>query len=159
MKITRKAEVVWKGEIKDGKGTVSTQSGALSNYPYGLGSRFEGKVGTNPEELLAAAHASCFTMALALLLTDAKLAPEELATTAEVTLAKIGLGFEITGVALTVKGRVQAATAPRFIELAQLAKSSCPLSKTIKAPITLKAEWLPARAIEGVEQVPKAISQ
>ena len=93
MKIIRKADVVWNGGIKDGKGAITTASGALKSYPYGFASRFEGTPGTNPEELLAAAHAGCFTMALSLMLTEAQLVPDELATTAEVTLEKVGSGF------------------------------------------------------------------
>jgi osmotically inducible protein OsmC len=139
MKITRKADVVWNGGIKDGKGVITTGSGALKAYPYGFTSRFEGTPGTNPEELLAAAHAACFTMALSLGLTEAKLPPDELATTAEVTLEKVAAGFEITGVVLTLRGRVPGATAARFLELAEGAKANCPLSKVIRAPITLNA--------------------
>jgi osmotically inducible protein OsmC len=139
MKITKKADVVWNGGIKDGKGAITTESGALKAYPYGFTSRFEGKPGTNPEELLAAAHAGCFTMALSLILTDAQLRPDELATTAEVTLEKVDAGFEITAVNLTLRGRVPGATAARFQELAETAKVNCPLSKVIKAPISLNA--------------------
>ena len=140
MKITRKADVVWNGGIKDGKGAITTASGALKSYPYGFSSRFEGTPGTNPEELLAAAHAGCFTMALSLMLTEAQLRPDELATTAEVTLEQVAAGFEITAVSLTLRGKVPGATRERFLELAEKAKSNCPLSKVIRAPITLKAE-------------------
>ena len=140
MKITRKADVLWNGGIKDGKGAITTASGALKSYPYGFSSRFEGTPGTNPEELLAAAHAGCFTMALSLMLTEAQLRPDELATSAEVTLEQVGSGFEITGVSLTLRGKVPAATRERFLELAEKAKLNCPLSKAIRAPITLKAE-------------------
>ena len=143
MKITRKADVVWNGGIKDGKGTISTASGALKAYPYGFASRFEGTSGTNPEELLAAAHAGCFTMALSLVLTTAQLPPDELATTAEVTLEKVEAGFEITAVNLTLRGRVPGATAARFQELAESAKVNCPLSKVIRAPISLNATLTP----------------
>jgi lipoyl-dependent peroxiredoxin len=139
MKITRKADVVWNGGIKDGKGAITTASGALKAYPYGFASRFEGTPGTNPEELLAAAHAGCFTMALSLMLTEAQLPPQELATTAEVTLEKVEAGFEITAVVLTLRGRVPGATSERFLELANKAKAGCPLSKVIRAPITLNA--------------------
>ena len=143
MKITRKADVVWNGGIKDGKGAISTASGALKAYPYGFASRFEGTPGTNPEELLAAAHAGCFTMALSLVLTTAQLPPDELATTAEVTLEKVEAGFEITAVNLTLRGRVPGATAARFQELAESAKVNCPLSKVIRAPISLNATLTP----------------
>jgi len=140
MKITRKADAVWNGGIKDGKGAISTGSGALKAYPYGFASRFEGLPGTNPEELLGAAHAGCFTMALSLMLTEAQLPPAELATSAEVTLEKVGAGFEITGVTLTLRGKVPGATKEKFLELAEKAKANCPLSKVIRAPITLKSE-------------------
>ncbi|MEO8306579.1 MAG: OsmC family protein [Pseudomonadota bacterium] len=142
MKITRKADVLWSGGIKEGKGEITTGSGALKAYPYGFSSRFEGKPGTNPEELLAAAHAGCFTMALSLMLTEAQLPPDELATSAEVTLEKVVSGFEITAVSLTLRGRVPGATAERFLELAETAKANCPLSKVIRAPITLNASLM-----------------
>jgi organic hydroperoxide reductase OsmC/OhrA len=87
---------VWQGGIKDGKGAISTKSGALKDYPYGFSSRFEGKPGTNPEELIGAAHAGCFTMALSLILGEAKLTAEHMETTAEVTLDKVAAGFAIT---------------------------------------------------------------
>ena len=138
MKITKKADVVWNGGIKDGKGAITTGSGALKSYPYGFTSRFEGTPGP-PEELLAAAHAGCFTMALSLALTTAQLPPDELATTAEVTLEKVGAGFEITAVNLTLRGARARATAAKFQELAESAKVNCPLSKVIRAPISLKA--------------------
>jgi lipoyl-dependent peroxiredoxin len=142
MKITRKADVVWNGGIKDGKGAITTGSGALKAYPYGFTSRFEGTPGTNPEELLGAAHAGCFTMALSLMLTEAQLRPDELATTAEVTLEKVTDGFEITGILLTLRGKVPGATRERFQELAEKAKANCPLSKAIRAPVTLQAQLL-----------------
>ena len=97
---------VWQGGIKDGKGTISTKSGALKEYPYGFSSRFEGKPGTNPEELIGAAHAGCFTMALSLILGEAKLTAEHMETTAEVTLEKVTDGFAITAVHLTLKAKV-----------------------------------------------------
>jgi osmotically inducible protein OsmC len=142
MKITRKADVVWNGSIKEGRGAITMGSGALKAYPYGFASRFEGTPGTNPEELLAAAHAGCFTMALSLMLTEAQLVPEELATTAEVSLEKLDTGFAITGVALTLRGRVPGATKERFLELAEKAKTNCPLSKVIRAPISLNASLM-----------------
>ena len=97
---------VWQGGIKDGKGAISTKSGALKAYPYGFSSRFEGKPGTNPEELIGAAHAGCFTMALSLILGEAKLTAEHMETTAEVTLEKVSDGFAITAVHLTLKAKV-----------------------------------------------------
>jgi lipoyl-dependent peroxiredoxin len=142
MQIKRSASAVWNGGIKDGKGAISTGSGALKAYPYGFAARFEGQPGTNPEELLGAAHAGCFTMALSLILTEEKLTVTELATTAEVTLEKQDAGFTITAVHLTLKGRVPGVDAAKFTQLATKAKENCPLSKVIKANITMSAELL-----------------
>ena len=128
---------VWSGGIKDGKGAISTKSGALKDYPYGFGSRFEGKPGSNPEELIGAAHAACFTMALSLILGEAKLTAEKMETTAEVTLDKIEGGFAITAVHLSLKGKVPGADQAKFTELANKAKAGCPVSKLLKADITL----------------------
>ncbi len=129
--------VVWSGGIKDGKGAISTRSGALKDYPYGFSSRFEGKPGSNPEELLGAAHAACFTMALSLILGEAKLTAEKMETTAEVTLDKVEQGFAITQVHLALKGKVPGATAAQFEELANKAKAGCPVSKLFNTKITL----------------------
>jgi lipoyl-dependent peroxiredoxin len=142
MQIKRSASAVWNGGIKDGKGAISTGSGALKSYPYGFAARFEGQPGTNPEELLGAAHAGCFTMALSLILTEAQLTVTELATTADVTLEKLDSGFTITAVHLTLKARVPGVDAAKFQELATKAKENCPLSKVIKANITMTAELL-----------------
>ncbi len=128
---------VWSGGIKDGKGAISTKSGALKDYPYGFGSRFEGKPGSNPEELIGAAHAACFTMALSLILGEAKLTAEKMETTAEVTLDKVEGGFAITTVHLSLKGKVPGADQAKFEELANKAKAGCPVSKLLKADITL----------------------
>src|SRR2546426_536008 len=100
----------WQGGIKDGKGAISTRSGALKEYPYGFGSRFEGKPGTNPEELIGAAHAGCFTMALSLILGEAQLTAERMDTRAEVTLEKLADGVAITAVDLTLKAKVPGAS-------------------------------------------------
>jgi osmotically inducible protein OsmC len=100
---------VWQGGIKDGKGAISTRSGALKDYPYGFASRFEGKPGTNPEELIGAAHAGCFTMALSLILGEAGLTAERMETTADVTLDKVGDGYAITSVHLTLKAKIPGA--------------------------------------------------
>ncbi len=108
--------------IKDGKGAISTKSGALKDYPYGFGSRFEGKPGTNPEELIGAAHAGCFTMALSLILGEAKLTAERMETTADVTLEKVADGFAITAVHLTLKAKVPGADQAHFEELAAKAE-------------------------------------
>jgi len=131
---------VWEGGIKDGKGAISTRSGALEDYPYGFSSRFEGKPGTNPEELIGAAHAGCFTMALSLILGEAQLRAERMETTADVTLEKQGDGFAITAVHLTLRARVPGADQARFEELANKAKAGCPVSKLLKAEITLDAQ-------------------
>ena len=133
---------VWSGGIKDGKGAISTKSGALKEYPYGFAARFEGKLGTNPEELIGAAHAGCFTMALSLILGEAKLTADQMETTAEVTLDKEGDGFAITAVHLTLKAKVPGATKEKFEELANKAKTGCPVSKLLKANITMDATLL-----------------
>jgi osmotically inducible protein OsmC len=130
---------VWQGGIKDGKGAISTRSGALKDYPYGFSSRFEGKPGTNPEELIGAAHAGCFAMALSLILGEAGLTAERMETRADVTLEKVGDGYAITAVHLTLKARIPGADRARFEELAGKAKAGCPVSKLLKAEITLDA--------------------
>ena len=130
---------VWSGGIKDGKGAISTKSGALKDYPYGFASRFEGKPGTNPEELIGAAHAGCFTMALSLILGEAKLIAEHMETKADVTLEKQSDGFAITAVHLILKAKVPGADDAKFQELANKAKAGCPVSKLLNAKITLDA--------------------
>ena len=139
MKINRTASAAWAGGLKDGIGSISTESGALAAYPYGFAARFEGKKGTNPEELLGAAHAGCFTMALSLILGEAKLTAEKMDTTAKVTLEKLDDGFAITAVHLTLKAKIPGIDQKTFEELANKAKAGCPLSKVIKADITLEA--------------------
>jgi len=129
----------WKGGLKDGEGAISTQSGALKEYPYGFGSRFEGKPGTNPEELIGAAHAGCFTMALSLILGEAQLTATQMDTKAEVTLDKVSDGFAITAVHLTLRAKVPGADQAKFEELAAKAKAGCPVSKLLNAKITLDA--------------------
>jgi osmotically inducible protein OsmC len=131
---------VWSGGIKDGKGAISTKSGALKDYPYGFASRFEGKPGTNPEELLGAAHAGCFTMALSLILGEAKLTAERMETKAEVTLEKVEDGFSITAVHLTLRAKIPGADDAVFQDLAAKAKAGCPVSKLFNADITLDAK-------------------
>ncbi|HZP69848.1 MAG TPA: OsmC family protein [Pseudolabrys sp.] len=130
---------VWSGGLKDGKGAISTKSGALKDYPYGFASRFEGKPGTNPEELLGAAHAGCFTMALSLILAEAKLTAEKMETRADVTLEKQGDGFAITAVHLSLKAKIPGADNAKFQELAAKAKAGCPVSKLFNTKITLDA--------------------
>jgi osmotically inducible protein OsmC len=133
---------VWRGGIKDGIGAISTKSGALSEYPYGFASRFEGKPGTNPEELIGAAHAGCFTMALSLILGEAGFTAEQMNTRAEVTLEKQADGFAITDVHLTLEAKIPGADQAKFEELAAKAKAGCPVSKLFKANITLDAKLL-----------------
>jgi lipoyl-dependent peroxiredoxin len=139
MKIKRRGSAAWKGGLKDGKGSITTESGALQAYPYGFASRFEGQRGTNPEELLGAAHAGCFTMALSLILGEAGLTAERMETTAEVTLEKVPDGHATTAVHLTLKARIPGADRARFEEHAGQAKAGCPVSKLLKAEITLDA--------------------
>jgi lipoyl-dependent peroxiredoxin len=140
MKIKRRGSAAWKGGLKDGKGSITTESGALQAYPYGFASRFEGQRGTNPEELLGAAHAGCFTMALSLILGEAKLVADQMDTSAEVTLEQVEGGFAIRAVHLTLKAKIPGATQAQFEELAGKAKAGCPVSKLFKADITLDAK-------------------
>jgi lipoyl-dependent peroxiredoxin len=139
MKIQRNGSAQWSGGIKDGKGLISTESGALKSYPYGFASRFEGKPGSNPEELLGAAHAACFTMALSLILGEAKLTATQMDTTARVTLEQVEGGWAINAVQLTLRAKVPGADAATFAELAAKAKAGCPVSKVLNAAITLDA--------------------
>ena len=136
---TTSGSAKWQGGIKDGKGAISTKSGALNDYPYGFASRFEGKPGTNPEELLGAAHAGCFTMALSLILGEAKLKADQMDTKAEVTLEKQADGFAITSVHLTLRAKVPGADKATFDQLANKAKAGCPVSKLFNTKITLDA--------------------
>jgi osmotically inducible protein OsmC len=136
---TTYGSAVWSGGLKDGKGAISTKSGALKDYPYGFASRFEGKPGTNPEELIGAAHAGCFTMALSLILGEAKLTAEKMETQADVTLEKQGDGFAITSVHLTLKAKIPGVEDAKFQELAAKAKAGCPVSKLLNTKITLDA--------------------
>lgn len=139
MKIQRTGSVNWQGGLKDGKGAITTASGALSGYPYGFASRFEGVAGSNPEELLAAAHAACFTMALTLVLAEAGLAPATLDTKAVVTLEQGDGGFFIPTVNLTLRASIPGADDAAFQAAAAAAKANCPLSKVLNAEITLDA--------------------
>jgi lipoyl-dependent peroxiredoxin len=140
MKINRKGSASWSGGLKDGKGTISTESGAMNAHPYGFAMRFEGVKGTNPEELIGAAHAGCFTMALSNILGQANLTATKMDTTATVTLEQGGGGFAITAIALKLEATVPGASQEQFAELAQKAKENCPVSKLLKAEITLDAK-------------------
>jgi lipoyl-dependent peroxiredoxin len=143
MTIKRHGSAIWEGAIKTGKGSISTESGALKAYPYGFASRFEGTPGTNPEELIAAAHAGCFTMAFSLILGEAKLTAEHMETSAEVALEKQDDGYAITTVKLTLKAKIPGADQATFDKLSAMAKAGCPVSKLLKAQITLDATLLP----------------
>jgi osmotically inducible protein OsmC len=136
----RKASAVWKGGLKDGKGTISATSGVLSNTPYSFSTRFENTPGTNPEELIAAAHAGCFSMALSAQLGNAGFTPESINTTATLSLEKLESGFTITTVHLDVVGRVPKADNAAFQKAAENAKSGCPVSKVLNAKITMSAK-------------------
>lgn len=140
MTIQKYGSAHWEGSIKEGKGTVSTQSQALIHQPYGFNTRFEGQPGTNPEELLGAAHAACFSMALSLILGEANLTAKSIDTKAVVSLDKTKDGFEVSAVALTLKALVPGATKEQFLELANKAKTGCPVSKLFNTTITLDAE-------------------
>lgn len=135
----RKANAVWRGTGRDGEGALSSGSGVLKDTPYSFKTRFEDQPGTNPEELIAAAHAGCFTMALSLILGEAKLTAEKMETVAEVSLDKDGDGFSITAVHLTLKAKIPGATQEQFEKLTGMAKAGCPVSKLLKANITLDA--------------------
>ena len=136
----RKASAIWKGGLKDGKGSVSSASGALNNTPYSFSTRFENTPGTNPEELIAAAHAGCFSMALSAQLGGANLTPSSIETTATLTLEKLEAGWTITAVHLDVVGRVPNADQAAFQKAAENAKTGCPVSKVLKANITMNAK-------------------
>jgi osmotically inducible protein OsmC len=137
--MSKKGSAIWQGGIKDGGGTISTETGVLKDAPYGFNSRFENGKGTNPEELIAAAHAACFSMALSLMLGEAGSTPEKLETQAAVVLEKKGDGFEITASHLTLKAKVPGINNARFQEVAGKAKEGCPVSKLLNAKITLDA--------------------
>lgn len=142
MKINRSGSASWTGGLKDGKGTISTQSGALDAYPYGFATRFEGVPGSNPEELIAAAHASCFTMALSLILGEAGLTADKMDTKAVVTLEQKDGGFAVTASHLTLQATIPGADDAQFQELAAKAKANCPITKLLNTEISLEAELL-----------------
>ena len=135
----RNGSAVWRGGLKDGKGTVSTDSGVLSNTQYSFSTRFEDGTGTNPEELIAAAHAGCFSMALSAELGNAGMTAEEIQTTASVSLDKTDGGFAITAVHLDVRAKIPGADKQAFETAANNAKSGCPVSKVLNATITMNA--------------------
>ena len=135
----RSASAVWKGGLKDGKGTVSTETGVLSNVPYNFAMRFENERGTNPEELIAAAHAACFSMALSGQLGQAGMTPDNIDTTATVTLEQAGGGFAVTSSHLQTTVKIPNADKAAFQTAVENAKSGCPISKLLNAKITLDA--------------------
>ncbi|MGC9445806.1 OsmC family protein [Cereibacter sphaeroides] len=136
----RKGSAVWTGDLKTGKGTVSTQSGVLSEARYGFNTRFEEGPGTNPEELIGAAHAGCFSMALSNVLGEAGMTAERIETTATVSLEKQGDGFAITAVHLDLTASIPGASEESFREAAEKAKAGCPVSKLMTAEITMTAK-------------------
>ncbi len=136
----RKAKAVWRGTGKDGTGNLTTDSGILSQTPYSFKTRFESEKGTNPEELIAAAHAGCFTMALAFQLAGAGFTPTELTTEAAVSLEPEGQGFKISRSALTLRAKIPNIDDAKFKELAGNAEKGCPVSKVLNAQITLDAK-------------------
>jgi osmotically inducible protein OsmC len=136
----RKASAVWNGTLKEGKGTISTESGLLSEAQYSFSTRFEDGKGTNPEELIAAAHAGCFSMALSAQLTNAGTPPERVATSATVTLEKREPGFTVTNVHLDVTAKVPGATPESFDTAANAAKAGCPISRLLNTEITMSAK-------------------
>jgi len=140
MALQRKGSAQWKGGLKDGKGTVSTASGVLNNTPYSFSSRFEGQQGTNPEELLGAAHAGCFSMALSGQLDAAGLKADSIDTTATVSLEKLDSGFAITSVNLEVRAKIPGADQAKFEEATKKAKEGCPVSKLFNTKITMDAK-------------------
>ena len=137
--MNRTASAVWQGGLKDGRGTVSTESGALSQLAYSFRTRFENEKGTNPEELIGAAHAGCFSMALSAQLGEAGMTPSRIETTATVTLEKETEGFAVTTIHLDVSATIPGADEAKFQAAANKAKEGCPISKLFKAKITMQA--------------------
>jgi osmotically inducible protein OsmC len=138
----RKGSAVWKGGLKDGKGTVSTASGILNNTPYNFAQRFDNAPGTNPEELIGAAHAACFSMALSGQLGAANLTADSIETTSTIKLEKLESGFTITSAHLDVKAKIPNADQAAFTKAAQAAETGCPISKVLNAKITMTATLL-----------------
>lgn len=136
----RKASAVWNGGLRGGKGTMSSDSGVLANTQYSFSTRFEDGIGTNPEELIAAAHAGCFSMALSAELEKADLTPESVSTNSTLSFEKTDAGFTITTIHLDVTAKVPGADAAKFAEIANAAKAGCPVSRALNAEITLDAK-------------------
>jgi len=136
----RKASAVWKGGLKDGQGSISAPGGVLNHTPYSFTTRFENAAGTNPEELIAAAHAACFSMALSAQLGGANLTPESISTTVTLSLDKLDSGWTITASHIDVVGKVSGADAATFQKYAEAAEKGCPVSKVLNAKITMNAK-------------------
>lgn len=135
----KSGSAVWMGDLKTGQGSISTETGVLRDAPYGFKARFEDGPGTNPEELIGAAHAACFSMALSLMLGEKNLTAKKIATKAEVTLEKLDDGFSITAVHLTMSASIPGTDDATFQSIANQAKTGCPVSKLLNAKITLDA--------------------
>lgn len=138
--IEKAGSAKWMGDLKTGKGTVSTESTALQDQPYGFNTRFEDGAGTNPEELIGAAHASCFSMALSMILGESDLTPEEIKTTAKIYMDKQDGGFAVVKSHLTVAAKVPGASEEDFMKAAETAKANCPISKLLSCEITMTAQ-------------------
>lgn len=138
----RKASAEWDGSLKEGKGNISTESGVLSKTQYSFDTRFEKGIGTNPEELVAAAHAACFSMQLSALLGEAGLVPDNIATTAVVTFEKMKQGWTVTGSHLEVSATIPGATRDSFAKLTEDAKSGCLMSRLLNTTVTMEAKLL-----------------
>lgn len=139
----RKASAVWRGGLKDGKGTISSESGALKETQYSFSTRFENGIGTNPEELIASAHAGCFSMALSAELGKAGITPESIHTTATITMDKTDAGFTVTGSHLDVTAKIPGVDPAKFAAAANAAKGGCPISRLLKANVTMEAKLEP----------------
>jgi lipoyl-dependent peroxiredoxin len=136
----RKASAIWRGDLKGGKGSISTESGVLKETQYSFSTRFENGVGTNPEELIAAAHAGCFSMAFSAELGKAGLTPESIQTTATITMEKTDAGFTVTESHLEMTAKIPGADRAKALEIANAAKAGCPISRLLNAKITLDAK-------------------
>ncbi len=137
----RKASAIWRGDLKTGKGSISTESGVLKETQYSFGTRFENGVGTNPEELIGAAHAGCFSMAFAAELGKAGLTPESIHTTATITLDKTDAGFTVTESHLDMAAKIPGADKEKVLAIANAAKAGCPISRLLNAKVTLDAKF------------------
>lgn len=140
MTIKKSASANWSGDIKSGKGSISSESGALESQPYGFNTRFEDKAGTNPEELVAAAHSACYSMALSLALTEADYIADDIKTTATVSLDEVDDGFEVSHIALNVEAKIEGISQLKFDELCVQTKEGCPISKLMNAEVSLSTQ-------------------